>query len=595
MLEVLNSDSFLSLLNEFSIKIEDRVSIANNQQANFNSSKNYSVIWKVETGLYDDNLNKWLVEDLVLYVAFKDDFPYSIPKIYFDKSNFKNIGHIPHVSYWDTDICVFDDFVLVDESRPLDIILEVYNKAKKVLFEGINKNNIDDFLDEFKAYWNNISSNEDKIDKKFYYSLLDDEQCDENSINILSFTKPQNKITEHIIYSRNEVKIKDYIVYLETNSIPYKVLETFYIGINDEINSPPFNLTYQQSLKYIKNRVGFEKYFNLAKDYTNYVIFSKKTGDNIQYFGWKYTQTPSDIKGFRKGSLTAYDTAFGQFLPYCKKNVIRFSSEIINETRIFNRTSSESIESKKYKFLIAGIGSVGSNLAYFLNNINFPDFTFVDSDSLGVENIGRHFLGFDDVNCIKAEMMSNFFKKKYPSQNISIFNESFYDLYNNDSTVFENQDYIFLCTGKMNLEKWMISKVENKEISKPIFIIWVEPYLLGGQCVFIHPHSNVNFNELFTDIYKYKYSVIKHEEFETKRKLFVLKESGCQSNFSPYSSTHLTLFLSSIFSDIFSIIENKDSESLAITWIGDKKIAEKLNIDLNYDSDVNYSKIINRL
>lgn len=597
MLEVLNKSLLEKIIKEFSICIEDSVTLVSSKDANFNSSEKYNVIWRIETGLYDDELNKWILEDLVIYIAFKNDFPNSIPKIYFDKSDFKKIGHIPHVSYKNTDVCAFDDFVILDVSRPLDIILEIYNKAKKVLIEGITKKNYSDFLEEYKAYWDNLSSENDRIDAQFYYCVIENENSDENSFKILTYKKSNNKATENILFSNEEILIDPFIEYLKTNKIDFKVADTFYIGQDHILNHPPFDISNFYSLNLIPKdkKIAFKNYFNKNKDNFNYVIFYKKIENKSMFFGWRYEKPNLNLNGFRKEKLSHFDTTFSSFLPHNKKNVLRFSFESLIESRIFNRTSSEKLKSIKYKFLIAGLGSVGSNLVYYLNNINFPDFTLIDSDYLGIENIGRHLLGFDNINYSKVEIINKFIKNKYPSQNVTTFEDSFSNIYNNNKKIFENQDYIFLCTGKLNIEKWMISKILSNEFEKPIFMIWVEPYLLGGQCLYIHPNKKVNLDELFLDIYKFKYSVIQQKEFEIKRDLFVLKESGCQSNFSPYSSTHLSLFLSSIFVDIFSIIEEKKDNSIAITWIGDKSIAEELEIQINYQEYDKYSKIINTL
>ena len=173
--------------------------------------------------------------------------------------------------------------------------------------------------------------------------------------------------------------------------------------------------------------------------------------------------------------------------------------------------------------------------------------------------------------------------------------EDIVDLFNNSSRVLESQDFIFLCIGKQSVEKWFIELLANEKINKPIFILWVEPFLLGGQCLYIHPDKKVLINKLFYDVYKYKFSIIEQNELANKRELFTMKESGCQSTFSPYSSSHLSLFISSVYPKIFQIIENKSNQSVSFSWVGDTNIAKDLNIKLNFEKEDKYKLFENLL
>ncbi|PHR11305.1 MAG: hypothetical protein COA40_11890 [Aequorivita sp.] len=301
------------------------------------------------------------------------------------------------------------------------------------------------------------------------------------------------------------------------------------------------------------------------------------------------------MNGFRSGKLTKYQAAFSKMLPNYSKYVTRISSEKLNEERLIKRTASDSIPQSAFKFLVAGIGSVGSNLAAILNSLNNPEFILVDNEELDSENIKRHFLGFKYLGVNKASALKRFFQDKLPSQKIETESISIFDYFNSNNQIFNEQDYIFLCLGKLNLEKWFIEQIRNKKIKKPIFILWVEPYLIGGQLLFIHPDDVPNTEDLFKKIFKYKFSVISPDEFEKKRELFTLKESGCQTTFSPYSSTHLSLFLSAIHQEIFSIIENDSKKSAYISWVGDLNIAKNLGVKVRDKSFEKYTLIKNKL
>lgn len=588
-------------LEEFSQFIDDKVVVLKNpSEANFRDASDYVEVWKIKTGLYDDLQSVWLIEELTVYIAFTNQFPLETPKVFYNQDDFDKLGYIPHSSYLRNDVCVFDDFVVVDQTNPSGIIQFQYEKAKTILIDGIKGLNEPDFEDEFIAYWRTNANLKDKLLKGQIYSLVENEPTSFDDITILFYRLESKKEADDysggIIYNKNEILIDSYKQYFEDSKIDFKEHNTFYIGESKEINKPPFGIKYGETLDFLnKNqKSAFQSYFN-KKESGRIVIFKKVIKSETYYLGWHYPKSGVKINGFRKGSLTPYQTAFNKMLPNRSKYVTRISSEKLNEERLIKRTASESIPQSNYKFLVAGIGSVGSNLASMLNSFNNPEFILVDNDELDSENIKRHFLGFKYLGMNKALALKRFMQAKLPSQQIQTETTSIFDYYNENIELVNRQDYIFLCIGILNLEKWFIDELRFKKLIKPVFILWVEPYLLGGQLLYIHPEDIPKTEDLFTEIFKYKFSVIAPEEFKKKRELFTLKESGCQTTFSPYSSTHLSLFLSSIHKEIFSIIENDSKESAYFSWIGDLNIASRLEINLREEYLENYILIKNKL
>lgn len=570
---------FQSCLEELNNFKEDTFSEILLSEVPFITKSGIESIWKVETGLYDNEDGRWLVEELTLYLGFKKDFPYSIPVIFIDKEDFEKIGQIPHISSSNYDICVFDSFVVVDSERPTIIIREILEKAKNTLIEGIKGRNLSDYEKEITAYW--TASESGKPTKNVYFHLLRALPTT-NKLGVLSYIKEGDKFITNLIFNEEEVIIKSYKDYLYSINKKYEINSIFFIGTNTSIIKPPFDYNNFESLELIDHNLQteFTRYFN-QKDSIRTVVFHKLIEGKSLFLGWRYKPISKKINGFRKGSKTDYELSFSKNLPNHKNPIIKFKTDDISEVRIINRTTTEKVDIPKYKFLVAGLGSVGSHIVYYLNNINFPDFSLIDNDYLEVENIGRHLLGVNSLYSYKVEAIGKLIKGKLPSQNVDLYRESFYDLYCKIPDIFNVQDYIFLCTGVLNLETLFIKKIYEGSLKKPIFIIWVEPFLIGGQCLYIHPDKPVNLIHLYSETYKYKYSVIQHKEYEEKRDLFIQKEIGCQSSFSPYSSAHLSLFLSSIYTEIFKIIESNDTQSKAITWFGDFKIAQKLDIAVN--------------
>lgn len=591
--EKIRSDTYIQLKKA----LDDEISnVSDKENATFLGSERFCEIWKIETGLYDDESSVWLVEELTMFVALSSQFPLEPAKIFYSKNDFEKIGHVPHTSFLGNDVCVFDEFVLVDENNPTGIILEQFKKAKETLIQGIKGKNDSDFHEEFLAYWNTSGKAKDKLLKETIYCLVDKKPKNYDSLSLLTYSKKtsnKEEVLSGILFNKEEDLINPYREYFESYGKSPSEYEVFYIDDINGFEHPPFSLNCSETLTLVEpnKQKYFKDYFN--KNRERVVVFSKELQGTTYYLGWYYPKVDSNINGFRKNGLTPFKLTFQKTLPGHAKYVIRFDSEILTENRLIKRTASEVQEVLDYKFLVAGLGSVGSNLTGLLNNLNNPEFTLVDNDKLSSENIKRHLLGFHYLNQNKAAAVKNNLKQKLPSQKIHIAETSIFDYYNANRDWFNQQDFIFLCLGKLNLEKWFIKEIAKGNLEKPIFILWVEPYLLGGQLLYFHPDNLPDLDDLFRDIYKYKFSIIEHDEFEKKRDLFVLKESGCQTTYSPYSSAHLSLFLTSVYPKIIEIIENRPSHSLFFSWIGDLSIAEKLDIKLRSYSFNSYTLIQN--
>jgi len=98
--------------------------------------------------------------------------------------------------------------------------------------------------------------------------------------------------------------------------------------------------------------------------------------------------------------------------------------------------------------------------------------------------------------------------------------------------------------------------------------------LASGQMIYIKPKD---LNKALTLINQFEFHVL--DESPTK---LLLKEGSCQKGFSPYSETYLTMFLSSIFKNIYDVINKINSEkSTVFSWVGDKDFLESLNLKIS--------------
>jgi hypothetical protein len=334
----------------------------------------------------------------------------------------------------------------------------------------------------------------------------------------------------------------------------------------------------------------------LYKDYINgsvnpkFILFSINAIGSLHILGFFHQSFNTKRNGFRNGALTQY-LALTTF--HAKDSVFRVSPKQYTQDRLLIRSEGLHQTESGMKFLVAGLGSIGSNIVFFLNSFNNPEFRLIDYDELEIENIKRHFLGFNSIGKMKTKALQEYLRFNEPSQVISTRENSLICICNDEPDYVNNVDYIFLVTGKTNIDRWAAEAIENGIIKKPAFVIWVEPYLLGGHCVYINPHSKP-YSNYFDDEGFFLHNVISKSTYQSGNEKLILNEAGCQSSYMPYSSLNVMCFLSSIFPIISNIITNKSKKTMAISWIGDLSISKKLNIEIskNYMNSQNNSLII---
>lgn len=258
--------------------------------------------------------------------------------------------------------------------------------------------------------------------------------------------------------------------------------------------------------------------------------------------------------------------------------IIRILANVYNNNRVENRTSGHT--NKKYNFLVAGLGSIGSNLIFFLNALNYPNYKLIDNDALKIENIGRHLLGLSSVNHYKIEAIYQYLKNIRPDQDVIIKGSTVESLLNENLDFFNDCSYAFVAIGNQNIENHIINLLNCGKITIPVFFLWVEPYAIGGHCLYIHPDDKVDIGLIYRNHLYYK-NIIADQEYIDSNPILSKQEAGCQTAYTPYSGNDIVMFLSAIYKWMNNIIKNDVRLSCGIQWIGAVELANDLDIKLN--------------
>lgn len=526
--------------------------------------------------------------DIILYLCFESDFPLNIPTIYLSTESYDIVKYIPHIDS-DHIVCTFDsEKVLTNPNDPYGIALGCIQRAKRIIESGLEKTNINDFEEEFISYWNCCYDEKLNVNHAVLSLIENDPEVQE--VKLLAL-KTKIRTYNYVLYQENTDNLI-FKKFLEDSKNDYEEVDLFYAGELDAFKVPPFALTNKSAIDLIdkldKEKIKeYRKKLKAAK-YRMFVLFKKVINDKAYYLGWFHSKPDLSRPGFRTGSITALQ-ALETF--QSSEKTQRALPVEYNTKRINRRTSGIENEIKPLKFCIAGLGSIGSNLVPFLNVLSYPEFRLIDSDLLTIENMGRHFLGFSSVSAFKTEALKVYLRGVNPKQNVLTSESSIIDVFEKDKDFINGSDFLFVAIGKTNIENWIINKIKMGEIAKPTFVLWVEPYLLGGHCVYISP-SDFKYDEFYIQENGQtflKYNSICSSEYLKENSILSLKEAGCQTTYTPYSGSNVLLFLSSLYPKIMKIITNKTEKSVVFSWIGDKELANKMNIELSYFAKENQS------
>ena len=537
--------------------------------------KKFKEVWSTTIDIKNEAKK---IEEVKILIGFTDEFPLTIPNIYLDHDSKQKFWYLPHIDS-DKNICTFDDeTTIVNPKLPSNIINSCIIRARQILEDGLNNKNVNDYFDEFYSYWINRYDKREIIDIRMLSLIEEINDSNINNIRILILSQELNKY-QFVLHTQNEVA-NNFKSYLQIKKVEYTEELVFPFPEFIVSGIPPYDIKVGDLFKELKKVTSerikeFQDFVN-NKQRSCFITIKVELNSKIRFLPVGIKDINANRNGFRRGKLSLF-SALKTF--HQGDRLIRYLPDIFNQERIEFRSSGLN-DHHNFSFAFAGLGSLGSNLVHFLNNTHVNKYKFVDNDILKTENIGRHLLGFSFVRKNKCDALKNYLLEKNPLLTIDIKDESIVSTIKNSPGFINDSDYLFVAIGKQNIEEFIAKSIEQRIIKTPTFFIWVEPYLVGGHLIFIHPENEIKF-DLFFENGLFKYNVIDSSEYRSNNPILLKKEAGCNTNFIPYSGENVILFLSSLYPLINKIIYNDYNSSCSYTWMGNTERLIQNGIKIN--------------
>lgn len=542
--------------------------------------KLYYEIWHVETQTTISDA----AEELHLTVAFPQAFPYRLPDIYYFDTKY---DPIPHIGPKDRKLCLYESGASYPIEDPLAIIKDAISKAKRLIYASAKRLNLSDFEEEIFNYWNESYDKECEVDDSYLiWGALPSDSC---TLETWDYFKPKFALEDSRDYPSTLVMPVEYNNdelerYLGTRN---KVLKGRCIFSKSTIipQTPPYNCTVKDIIAWTKDEDDRKKIIQEINSNTGCTLFFPLGGSN-SLAGVRIRSIKYKTDGFRTGKKTPY-LAWTEFE---KKNqyLERLLCRVYSNNRIVQRTNGSLMNHRD--LCVAGLGSIGSNLCSFLFGHNNTSFTVVDRDTLTVDNIGRHLLGFNYLGNNKALALCDHFKNVRPDANITAICGHIEDYVLDAAFSNIHNTALFVCTGDHMSEIFVIESIRKGAVTCPVFFLWLEPYGIAGHMVYINPTDGIDVSRIFNENGLFVNNLIEDEEYIAKSNAFTERDAGCNGRYALYSGNDVTLLLSVMYPEIENLLEHP-SCSKFYRWIGNINIAQSKNISLKQIENLERGKV----
>ena len=184
-----------------------------------------------------------------------------------------------------------------------------------------------------------------------------------------------------------------------------------------------------------------------------------------------------------------------------------------------------------------------------------------DNQILRYENIARHSRGYWYEGLHKVHAIKYGLEKHNPNVKCQCYTDDAHIFLEQKADILNSCDVIFVSVASFPVEHHICKLVNEGIITKPVVILWVEPYAMGGHALVIKKRQDL-FEELFDQsTFNFCYPLVSNASSLLKR------EAGCQSTYMPYSGFYLQMFISNVIERVMKETLCKKGNYL-ITWCG---------------------------
>lgn len=481
---------------------------------------------KVKDGVYSGALDCEEFGIIPIKLELLPDFPATVPVITVVRKNLPN--RIPHCKD-NGKLCLFNKTgLLIDTSRPVAVIDATLKRAKdEVLLKGFRRENKDDFIKEFNAYWK-PKGHLRSICNPFWESRE------------VFLTDMKGIADEKYIFAADSTdEIKNWCRKL--NHTPSNLQKAYLISFKKSFVPPDFEeaLTNNDFYRLIReysseeDAMSFDKWL-FHNSIPTTVLISVPSIDDRQRIVAAVKIEKAKGKDFAKahaGFRTASRAPGAKEFHATKLNpTSKIAVSRLDQSFIMPRGGGNVTLSEKRVVVIGG-GAIGSRVVEKLASVGLGSLRIIDNDDFAEENLHRHMLGIDDLGQKKAEALCKMLDRRFPGQSHEFRNDKIEDILGKEPSFLSESDLVLITVGDDNLE-FLLNDHFPKDF--PRMHVWVEPLGIGGHILQKTSKAKGCFRCIFQR--SEKYGVVNRSSFVESGQDFQKSFSGCSGVFTPFSA-----------------------------------------------------------
>jgi len=501
-------------------------------------------------------------------VKLPEIFPNAMPEIFIDLDELEM--QIPHVEKSGKLCLIPNTGVLIDKTKPVNLISESITRARELIREGYSGQNAADFRTEYLAYWDC---------EVLVKSLC---QANSNSREIVVATLSQDGEDESFFFDDDE-QLKNW-----STKSGHRILasdKAFFLSLAEAFDPPDCGEPILQSdfLAKIKACSSIEEFKKFEQWLSKHglpaelILALPLNGKEKVIIGIAIDQLTGKTlqaaqKGFRPGMIPIdRQLMFGRNNPVKKIFINR-----LDPAYLLTRGGGN-IDLLDKTVVVIGCGAIGSSLAMKMASLGIGNIRLVDPETFEPENLHRHELGMADIGRNKAAQLSKRINMKYPHLNVDFKGERIEETVKREPGFLSECALVMIATGDETLGLFLDDFLLSENL--PRIHVWVEPLGIGGHVFLTGLERQGCFRCLFD--YDPQFGLNNQAAFAQVGQDFQSSFAGCSGVFTPFSSVDADKAANEAAAIAARVLLNREVRNALVSWRGHNDDFVAANLELS--------------
>lgn len=422
------------------------------------------------------------IDEHILLLIIPWAYPYTLPLVALAEK--PHPATLPHVEE-DGVLCLVPSGSLMELPADIRHVDEIFADAVKVLQEGVDGSNRQDFLDEVSTYWCLGQA----ATKSFWVTLSD------------SKTSRRIRATDlgsSILLAENDAGLQTWLTNCEN---PKHVGKTEPAGFI-HLPFPVYPEDYPHrsgDLVALAARAGQEA-INVLQNLlepgrTSHIVFMfEHTG--LPYLLGASVTVGTTLDGGRRGLPLWHGYRKGKVpkdemlsrIANAGFAVSRSEAVRVDSTALLRRTAGTGSDAlKNVSVAVIGCGALGGPVTQLLAQAGVRRLSLIDGDQFKWQNVGRHILPGSCAGQNKAKALRRHVLDRFPEYAVEAIGSRWQEAWKNNRELFTKHDLVISLAADWTSE-YLLNKLCKEEADFPGVIFgWVEAHALAGHALTVLP------------------------------------------------------------------------------------------------------------